>query len=134
MRGVTKDLDNQREPQLPIVFKWFGVLWFWLAGWRLVGKLPQDPKMVVISAPHTSNWDGWNLVMCGWACRVNLRWVVKEEFTRGLVGLFVRATGGLGIKRDKSYNLVEQVANKIRESDNLLLLVAPEGTRKRAEH
>ena len=26
-------------------------------GWRLEGRLPEVDKLVVIAAPHTSNWD-----------------------------------------------------------------------------
>jgi len=33
-----------------------------LFGWRMVGRIPNVPKVVVIGAPHTSNWD-WVLVM-----------------------------------------------------------------------
>lgn len=29
----------------------------WLAGWRYKGELPQVKKAVIISVPHTSNWD-----------------------------------------------------------------------------
>ena len=29
----------------------------WLGGWRFRGKLPEEKKAVIISVPHTSNWD-----------------------------------------------------------------------------
>ena len=29
----------------------------WLAGWKYKGELPTDKKAVIISVPHTSNWD-----------------------------------------------------------------------------
>jgi hypothetical protein len=36
------------------VFKFF----FWLTGWKIIGDVPRDePKYIVIAAPHTSNWD-----------------------------------------------------------------------------
>ena len=28
-----------------------------LRGWSFVGEVPDVPKMIVIGAPHTSNWD-----------------------------------------------------------------------------
>ena len=28
-----------------------------LAGWRLEGQVPAEPRFVAIVAPHTSNWD-----------------------------------------------------------------------------
>ncbi len=134
MRRVTAEFVNKRPPSRSILLKWFGIFYFWIAGWKLKGVIPDDPCLLVIAAPHTSNWDGWNLIMTSWISRTNLRWVVKEEFTKGLAGSFVKWTGGLGIKRDKSRNLVDQIATLIKESDDLLLLVAPEGTRKKTDH
>ncbi len=29
----------------------------WLAGWKYKGELPTEKKAVIISVPHTSNWD-----------------------------------------------------------------------------
>ena len=29
----------------------------WLGGWKFVGRGPDVPKAVIISVPHTSNWD-----------------------------------------------------------------------------
>ena len=29
----------------------------WLAGWKYKGELPAEKKAVIISVPHTSNWD-----------------------------------------------------------------------------
>ena len=28
-----------------------------LTGWKIVGKLPNVKRIVVVCAPHTSNWD-----------------------------------------------------------------------------
>ena len=29
----------------------------WLGGWKYKGELPVEKKAVIISVPHTSNWD-----------------------------------------------------------------------------
>lgn len=29
----------------------------WLGGWKYKGELPEVKKAVIISVPHTSNWD-----------------------------------------------------------------------------
>ena len=134
MRRVTAEFVNKRPPRRSILLKWFGIFYFWLTGWKLKGVMPDDPRLLIIAAPHTSNWDGWNLIITSWIAQVNLRWVVKEEFTKGVTGPFVKWTGGLGIKRDKSRHLVDQIAGIITEADDLLLLIAPEGTRKKTDH
>lgn len=30
-----------------------------LFGWRLDVNLPPEPRLVIVAAPHTSNWDGF---------------------------------------------------------------------------
>ena len=33
-----------------------------LGGWRVVGEIPDLPRLVLIAAPHSSNWDGiWGM-------------------------------------------------------------------------
>ena len=29
----------------------------WVSGWKVTGKIPDMKKLLVIIAPHTSNWD-----------------------------------------------------------------------------
>ena len=38
--------------------RWFGRTLLRLGGWRMVGSFPDLPKVVLIGAPHSSNWDG----------------------------------------------------------------------------
>ena len=45
------------EPGARAVLKRFmrGILW--IIRWKIDGEMPPHRKMVVIGAPHTSNWD-----------------------------------------------------------------------------
>ncbi|MEO6364844.1 MAG: acyltransferase, partial [Luteimonas sp.] len=38
--------------------RWLGRSILQLGGWRMAGAWPDVAKLVVIAAPHTSNWDG----------------------------------------------------------------------------
>src|SRR5574339_923939 len=38
--------------------RWLGRSMLRVAGWRMVGAFPDLPKLVLIGAPHSSNWDG----------------------------------------------------------------------------
>jgi 1-acyl-sn-glycerol-3-phosphate acyltransferase len=40
-----------------------------LTGWRVKGKLPIEPKFILIVAPHTSYWD----FPVGWAAKSILK-------------------------------------------------------------
>ena len=49
-----------RVPRVPYnrFTRWFGRTVLRLGGWRVVGTVPDLPKVVLIAAPHSSNWDG----------------------------------------------------------------------------
>ena len=34
-----------------------GKIFLYLTGWKVEGTLPNVKRIVVVSAPHTSNWD-----------------------------------------------------------------------------
>src|SRR3546814_1553198 len=38
--------------------RWLGRTILKLGGWRMAGELPDIPRLVLIGAPHSSNWDG----------------------------------------------------------------------------
>lgn len=105
-----------------------------LVGWRPVGTRPEGDQFVLIAAPHTSNWDLPLMLAFGWAFELDVRWLGKKSLFDGPAGWFYRWTGGLPVDRSHSTNLVDQAAAMFREHDKLTLVVAPEGTRRRAEH
>lgn len=134
MRRVTRDLTVEREPEVNILLHWFALIYFWLAGWRFEGVMPNRDKFLVSGMPHTSNWDGWNLILASWVVRIRMKWMVKEEFTRGIVGYFIRWTGGIPIRRGTPQNAVGQTIEHFNDSDRLVLVLSPEGTRKKTNH
>src|SRR3546814_12221956 len=38
--------------------RWLGRTILKLGRWRMVGEIPDIPRLVLIGAPHSSNWDG----------------------------------------------------------------------------
>ena len=107
-----------------------------LLGWKLDGQLPADqPKCVLIAAPHTSNWDLPYTLMVAFALRLNIRWMGKQQLFRGPLGPLMRWLGGIAVNRDQASNLVAASAQAIRDADGpLQLVVPPEGTRSKTRH
>ncbi len=134
MRRVTADFTIDRPPRRSRILQAIGIFYFWLAGWRMTSHFPSTPKMLVIAGPHTSNWDGWHVIVASWIARVDLKWMVKAEAIRWPFGWFIKWAGGVPIQRDASYNVVAQSARQLKEADDMLLLVAPEGTRKKSDY
>jgi len=100
-----------------------------LFGWRIEGQLPDLPKFVLIGAPHTSNWDFLLFLGVIFSLRANVRFMGKAELFRFPVGWFFRYCGGIPVDRKKSTGLVDQMVKVCDESENFILVIAPEGTR-----
>ncbi len=114
-----------------IVLSFLAKLIFRLIGWRIEGKLPDIKKAVIIGAYHTSNWDGVLLIIAALAMGRRIHWLGKHTLFKGLAGPFVRLLGGVPIDRTASHGAVEQVVDVYKASDEMLLAVAPEGTRRK---
>lgn len=111
------------------LFRWFCAGFLAIGGWKVAGDWPVHRKMVVVAAPHTSNWDGiWMLAAAG-RYRVTLRWMGKKSLTEGPFGWLVKWAGCVPIDRSKSNDVVQVMADAFGASDHLLLAVPPEGTR-----
>jgi 1-acyl-sn-glycerol-3-phosphate acyltransferase len=101
-----------------------------LSGWRLVGELPNLPKVVLIGAPHSSYWDGvWGLLMKS-AIGLDLGVMIKREVLNGPFGPIVRRLGMIPIDRSAATNVVDQMVERFATHDKMWLGIAPEGTRK----
>lgn len=101
----------------------------WLTGWKPVGVLPPDRKMVVIGGPHTSNWDFLLLLAFTLHFRVHTRWVGKDALFRPPLGWFMRRVGGISVDRSKAGDTVSQIVAEFDNADDLILIITPEGTR-----
>lgn len=100
-----------------------------LAGWRIQGDWPGLEKVVLIAAPHTSNWDGFNMLAAAGYYRVKLRWMGKKSLTRGPLGWLIKLTGVVPIDRTASNDVVSQMKNAFEAEDRMVLAISPEGTR-----
>ena len=102
-----------------------------LTGWHAEGQLPPIPKFVLVGAPHTSNWDLPYTLLIAFALRAHIHWMGKEAiFSRPFKGLF-KWLGGIPVRRSQSHNLVAQSIQQFNRNENLILTIAPAGTRKR---
>jgi 1-acyl-sn-glycerol-3-phosphate acyltransferase len=110
---------------------WFGRLAMGLTGWRFEGSVPDVRKMVLIVAPHTSNWD----FLVGLAAKLALRlggtFIGKHTLFRWPLGIFMRWLGGVPVDRSAAAGFASEVARVLREADQMTVVLAPEGTRKR---
>ena len=109
------------------------VLWLYRwKGWRLSGERKFPPKFVITGAPHTSNWDFIFFVGAVHELGIKPSFMGKVSLFNGPLKRFMYDMGGLPVDRSKrNNNYVEQAATHFDQADDLALVVAPEGSRRR---
>jgi 1-acyl-sn-glycerol-3-phosphate acyltransferase len=103
-----------------------------LTGWRTHVNPPRTSRYVLIGAPHTSNWDFVLMLLLMTVESIPIRWMGKDSLFRWPMGVFWRSLGAIPVNRWERTNLVDQVAAKFDEYDELIIGLSPEGTRKKA--
>tara|TARA_B100001996_G_scaffold317378_1_gene260697 strand:+ start:56 stop:658 length:603 start_codon:yes stop_codon:yes gene_type:complete len=106
----------------------------WVSGWKVTGKIPDMKKLLVIIAPHTSNWDfvhGMALVL---SLRVKIYWLGKHTIFKKGFRRLLKSLGGIPVNRAKSKNVVNDVVEIAKREGGILIGMSPEGTRKKTEN
>lgn len=102
-------------------------------GWRVEGEIPNLRKLVIIAAPHTSNWDFVVGIAAKSALGLRVTFLGKDTLFRFPLGALMRAWGGIPVDRASSNDVVSGIVDEFARHDQLILALAPEGTRKRVE-
>ncbi|RZS97733.1 1-acyl-sn-glycerol-3-phosphate acyltransferase [Cecembia calidifontis] len=111
---------------------------FWIAGWKLNAAWPKDlKKAVLIAIPHTSNWDLLYARAAFYLMDIPVRFTIKKEVMVGPLGWFIKSLGGIAIDRKRipggrKQTYTEAMTNMLKEADELVIMVTPEGTRSHA--
>jgi 1-acyl-sn-glycerol-3-phosphate acyltransferase len=106
-------------------------LWFLRAlGWRTQGTFPPGvERCVLVAAPHTSNLDLFFMLAFAMAFELRVRWIGKHTLFRFPMGIAMRFLGGMPVDRRSRQDAVAQMAAHFEREKNLVLVIAPEGTR-----
>jgi len=99
--------------------------------WRIDGEIPNLRKLVVIVAPHTSNWDFVVGLAAKIALGLRVTFLGKDTLFRFPLGFFMRRWGGIPVDRATSNNVVSAIVSEFEKRDRMVLALAPEGTRRR---
>lgn len=99
--------------------------------WRIEGSFPDIPKFVLIVAPHTSNWDFLVGLQAMFALGLRLSYLAKHTLFWFPLGTIMRWLGGVAVNRSVHADRVRDAIEEFKRRDKLILVVTPEGTRKR---
>lgn len=104
-----------------LILKW--------TGWKYIFKFPDTNKFIIVGAPHTSNWDWVFMLLVTRAENLPFHWVGKDTLFHPPLGGLFRKLGGISIDRSQRTNFVQQVIHAFDITDQLILIITPEGTR-----
>ena len=102
-----------------------------LIGWKIAGDVPNLPKFMIIVAPHTSNWDFPVGVLAKFALGIKVTFLGKHTLFRWPLGVLMRWLGGVPVFRHAPRNVVEQTVDHIRKTRQIVIVLSPEGTRRK---
>lgn len=105
-----------------------------LTGWTAHGSKPIARRYVLIAAPHTTNWDLPYLLAFAWLYGIHISWMGKHQLFTPPFGWLMRWLGGVPVVRNKSGDMVSQMAQVIDASNDICLVVPAEGTRTYVPH
>ncbi len=106
-----------------------------LYGWKLIDNKPQHlKKYVLIAAPHTSNFDFTLAIASLWAGDIKGKYLIKKEHFWWPMSVFMRKTGGIPVDRENlKKDFTKTLVDMMKDTDEMVLLFTPEGTRGRVE-
>jgi len=136
-----KPLFKLKLPTLPAraprmdssLLRWAGKACAASTFWSIDGELPDIPKLVMVAAPHSSNWDGVFGILGAAGFGLKANWLGKDSLFKGVGGSLLRKLGGIPVDRSDPSGAVGQVAREFAQRDQLWLVLAPEGTRKKVK-
>ncbi len=112
------------------VKQWIGRGMLWVLGWTVEGTVPTARRYIMIGHPHTSTWDFPLFVFTMWTLGIPVCFLGKKSLFDSPFGWLFYALGGLPVDRSGGLNTVQAVASLFAEREELVLGLAPAGTRK----
>ena len=121
----------------PRALQWLGRTVLSFLGWKVNGGISDEhegKKLVVVLAPHTSNWDGILGVAAIAGLDAKITFIGKHTvFKYFALGAFMRYMGGIPVDRTKPGGIIQDAIDQIREMNGTLIGMAPEGTRSKVK-
>ena len=114
------------------------LIYFKILGWKVVGNtnFSKDSikKAVLISAPHTHNFDFIIGLLLRKVVDLKSNYLGKKELFVWPIGYYFRAVGGVPVDRKNKENKVETIAKLFDDKEEFRLTLAPEGTRSKVDN
>ena len=104
-----------------------------ISGWTIKGNVPDEERIVIIAAPHTSNWDFILAMLAIFGLNIKVRWLGKNSIFKPGFKLFFEWLGGIPVYRDNPSSLIDNVVKIVKREKSIVIAMTPEGTRKKVK-
>ena len=131
-----KQIPKSFRANRPKILQWLGRTVLSIFGWKVSGSISEEyagKNLVVIVAPHTSNWDGIFGVATVAGLDARITFIGKHTVFRYGLGSFLRYMGGIPVDRSKPGGIIQDALNQIKDLEGALIAMSPEGTRSKVK-
>lgn len=117
-------------------FQWLGRSVLSILGWKVTGIITNDQaknNLVVIVAPHTSNWDGILGIAALAGLDAKITFIGKDTVFKYGLGPFLRYVGGIPVNRKNPGGIIKDAIDQLKIRKGSLIAMSPEGTRAKVK-
>ncbi|GGC20922.1 1-acyl-sn-glycerol-3-phosphate acyltransferase [Pseudoduganella buxea] len=101
-----------------------------LFGWKMLYRDLPGPRGILVTYPHTSNWDFMLGLAAKFTTDLPFRWLAKESLFRiPVLGKWFHAIGGQPVDRGAATGMISAQARRMNDAPWYWLCITPEGTR-----
>lgn len=130
MSNVSDHIPEQ-APRIGNAFtRFIGRMLLRLKGYKIEGEFANEPKMILIAAPHTSNWDLIIALGTILSLGVRINFMMKKSAFFFPFKNLLMSLGGMPIDRANPKATVKHILRTFEERDKFWYAILPEGTRK----
>ena len=138
---MSKKIERISESQIPerlrgkrsILLRKIARFGINISGWTIKGIVPDEERIVIIAAPHTSNWDFVLAMLAIFGLNIKLRWLGKHSIFKPGFKNFFKWLGGIPVYRDNPSSLIDNVVKIVKREKSIVIAMTPEGTRKKVK-
>jgi 1-acyl-sn-glycerol-3-phosphate acyltransferase len=112
--------------------RWVGRTFYRSIGWNLEGSIVDSERVLIVAAPHTSNWDFIFGIAAVLGINARVRWLGKHSIFKPGITWFMNWLGGIPVNREKPDAVMGFVDEAVKKDSGVVIVVAPEGTRKKS--
>ncbi len=102
-------------------------------GWKIVGNQPTQKKYIIAVVPHTSTTDFFMGMLISRIMRVKTFFLIKKDFFFFPLNLLLKLCRAIPVNRKAPKSMISRVVKEINSREDFVLVVTPEGTRKKVK-